>query len=958
MFRYLPIKVGVVRLLAGFLAGALLLQVITPIVVYGMEEALTPTNNEALPALVDVDTTLISTGDATAGATTETEVNTTETEVASIDDPVNEPATLEETAMVEATGPSMTSEGEPLEEIVPADSVAVTATNTATTITEVAVIADTGTNVGGGSDVEIVTGDAVAYADILTVVNTNIVDSDGLIDFINTTLGYQNFDLREDFQLIYADFDTAVSTSACDLQTCNDGSTIVTTTNEAIIDNTVTVTADTGSNLAGGDQAMIQTGDAYASANVITVANTNIVDSNYLLLVFNNFSSYAGDIILPSSTFFDQLLATPGGNIGTNTNIENNAVVSNSVHVVADTGNNEAFGGSTSVSTGDAAARSDVMNLVNQNIIGGTAFSMLIRVHGDWSGNIFGLPEGLSWRETDQGIEIFARDPDLGSVARNLSVSTKNTATVNNNVQVFALTGDNKAAGEEASITTGSAYADSSILNIVNTNVIGSNWSNLIFTIYGNWSGNLTFGQPDLWLGATAKSVDSPIMPDSSVTYTFTVFNRGDTTAPNVTLETLSQGDLITFKRNDGRESNAGTTKHQWLLGDIPAGATREFSYVAEVSGELQNDKITAIPLSSRVSSIQPDANDADNEDIVTVYVGEKQSKSSSRGTTFPAHFDITKTASRDLAQPGDTVDYTVTFFNRGGQLFDAMLVDTLENEGGDIVQQQSWPLGEIKNWETITINYSIGFDATMATGTYRNYAQLVGFHQSNKEHYQTPYESPVAKHELHLGTKPAGQVLGIQDCAPYLTTYMRFDTDNDPEEVRKLQQFLNDELGRSIEVSGIFDQATEQAVRDFQLVHREEVLIPWGLERDSGFVYYTTQKKINEIMCGGRQTFALDAVQQAEMQTYRKQFGGDPIPEFASREMVPAAPLPSPVVPSSVTAKTGREESVESNSRTMSQLFTPIESSPALPMELGLWGHVKSWLQKSLATPLSFLRW
>ncbi|MBP6881024.1 MAG: hypothetical protein KBC35_00135 [Candidatus Pacebacteria bacterium] len=961
MFRYLPIDQRVVSLIAALVVGSFVLQLLTPTIAFGMSEleaeqtAVDPSSSDEKEGSTSVET-----GDATAGTEIETEANTTEVEQ-------KEALAGETPSDTEGTAPDMLVEEAPLTDgsssenaiyldVSSEDGLEVTATNTATTTTEVEVLADTGENVASGSNVSIDTGDAVAYADILTVVNTNIVDSDGLIDFINTTLGYADFDMRDEYMLIYSDFDTSLSTPACDLSVCNDSSTIVNTDNSANIQNDVTVTANTGGNVATGDTAAITTGDAYASANLINVANTNIIESNYLLLVFNNFADYAGDIILPNSDFFSQLLAGSGGVSNASIAIDNSADITNATAVTADTGNNEAIGGVTNITTGDVGARSDVTNLINQNIIGGSAFSMLIRVHGNWSGEVFGLPEGLSWRETDQGIEIFALDPGNGSVTHDLSVSTKNTAVINNNVQVFALTGDNKSGGDTAAVTTGNAYADSSILNIANTNVIGSNWSNLIFNIYGNWSGNLTFGQSNLWLGVAANSSDSPIMPGSKVTYTFTVFNQGDTTASDVTLESLSQGDILTFA-DGNRESIADTSKHSWSLGDIPAGTTREFSYVAEVTDHLDGDIVTAIPLTSRVTSFQPDADEDDNQDIVTVYVGEKRSNSSSRKATFPAHFDITKTASRDLAQPGDTVDYEVTFFNRGGQLFDAMLVDTLEDENGEIVQQQSWPLGEIKNWETISVKYSIGFDSTMSTGVYRNYAQLVGFHESKKERYQTPYESSVAMHELYLGTKPEGLVLGAQDsvCSPYLTTYLRFDINNDPDEVRKLQHFLNQELGRSLDISGFFDLATEQAVRDFQLIHREEVLIPWGLERDSGFVYYTTQKKINEIMCGGR-SFPLRPDQNAEMTNYREQIIGASEYNFADHDSLPVVPIPTPVVPSVTSQQVVREKVIEEVSGLDITSFDPI-SNQIEEVRQNKWSRVGDWCRDMFGRMTSLWR-
>lgn len=948
---------------AAILVSLLLLQATLPTIAYAVttseeggddtisEEVLSPpiltepeetTEEETYPESLTGDVT-VETGDATAGLLLETEVNTTE-----VDTTPPPSAENEEPAMADQEPLTLPESGS-TEDNVETTLIATTTTNATSAAT-------TGDNTASGGSSSITTGNAVAYADVLNVVNTNIVNSDGLISFINDTLGYTDFDLRPNFELTFAEFDTALTTNNCLDPVCSAGFlSLYSNTSTADINNSIVVTADTGGNAAFGGEVSIDTGSAYASANIINVANTNITDSHYLLLVFNNFSDYTGDIVLPNSDFFDTLLATPGGMVG-NANLTNQATVENDLTVVANTGDNSALGDNTVINTGNSVATSNTTNLINQNILGGSTFSMLIRVHGTWTGTIAGLPDGMTWRETERGIEIIGNSVG-GSPINTSVVSSNNQANIKNDVQVYALTGDNEAIGEEIEITTGDAYADASIMNIANTNIIGSNWSNLIFTIYGNWNGSLTFGQPDLWLGVSAHSEDQPIMPGSLVTYTYTIFNSGDTTAPNVTLESLFPGQTLSFPLSTSHHTNGSNTMHQWSLGNIRAGETKEFSYTARVNKDMRGDVVTALPLTSRVSSTQKDADSSDNEDVVTIYVGEKRKETNSARKTFPAHFDITKTASRDLAQPGDTVDYTVTFFNRGGQLFDALLVDTLENEAGEVVEQQSWPLGEIKNWETITIHYKMDFDSDMTPGKYTNYAQLVGFHESLKERYQKPYESPLVSHTLSLGDFPDGEVLGISDtnCPAYLTKYMRYGANNDPTEVQKLQTFLNTELGRSLAVSGYFDRATEQAVRDFQIIHRDEILIPWGLTRDSGYVYYTTQKKINEIMCGGMKNFPLAATQLDEINTFRTRHDGQSrtiiLSPFISEPAKPEAILPKVVTPQS-----GKETSGEGNTRPAGNT----EASGVAPLILnkqGAWNSIESWWNRLIVDPLYLLR-
>jgi uncharacterized repeat protein (TIGR01451 family) len=99
------------------------------------------------------------------------------------------------------------------------------------------------------------------------------------------------------------------------------------------------------------------------------------------------------------------------------------------------------------------------------------------------------------------------------------------------------------------------------------------------------------------------------------------------------------------------------------------------------------------------------------------------------------------------------------------------------------------------------------------------------------------------------------GEVQGAEtgpDCSPLLMSYMRLGGDNDSAQVMILQNFLNTEMGTTLSASGIFDAATDAAVRAFQAKYAGEVLPPWGLSSPTGWVYILTEWKINDIVCPG----------------------------------------------------------------------------------------------------------
>ncbi|MEK7195441.1 MAG: immunoglobulin-like domain-containing protein, partial [Patescibacteria group bacterium] len=104
---------------------------------------------------------------------------------------------------------------------------------------------------------------------------------------------------------------------------------------------------------------------------------------------------------------------------------------------------------------------------------------------------------------------------------------------------------------------------------------------------------------------------------------------------------------------------------------------------------------------------------------------------------------------------------------------------------------------------------------------------------------------------------EPQGEVLGAAVCSiEYLRDYLRQGMKNDSEQVTKLQEFLNKELGLSLPMTGFFGQLTRAAVEQFQVKHKGEVLKPWvpyGLESENtptGYVYKTTKRWINMLEC------------------------------------------------------------------------------------------------------------
>jgi len=132
--------------------------------------------------------------------------------------------------------------------------------------------------------------------------------------------------------------------------------------------------------------------------------------------------------------------------------------------------------------------------------------------------------------------------------------------------------------------------------------------------------------------------------------------------------------------------------------------------------------------------------------------------------------------------------------------------------------------------------------------------------------------ESRVNNH-ARIGSELPTDMPNVATSCNYLNSYMKMGFNNDSSEVLKLQTFLRDFEGfTNIELTGIFDQATFDAVSAFQAKYADDVLAPWGITSPTGFVYLTTQKKINEIHCG--KTLPLTESQIAEINSFRASIG------------------------------------------------------------------------------------
>lgn len=778
--------------------------------------------------------------------------------------------------------------------------------NVGTTTNDLLFDSQTGQNVGEASGTSTIdTGDSRVRISFDNVVNTNIVNSEGLMLFMDMIgADSRGFDLRNTFDDIFRTdrmdgFLTSEST--CELISCSTTlEELFSNKNDATILNDLIVRSGTGENvaMAGDACAEVRTGDVDVSVAGFNMANTNIVDSNYLLVSMNYFDGLSDDIVFPGMEFFTNMMKrglTPGSTLSVENT--NDATATNTIEVIGDTGENEVQGTSSSITTGDVDIDVRVRNDLNHNIFGGDHFYVLIRVFGEWDGDVYGLPEGLTWQHTAEGIEIFA-DPAYAyageggatavagsAVASVSSMLNDNVARIDNNIGIYALTGKNAAYSENgcATIETGDINVDLGLTNMANTNVVGANWMRAFFNIFGNWEGNIAFGRPDLGVLGHAESLSGGYRPDSMVRYTFTITNFGDSPATNILLTPDFKEQKLAFLE-EGENGEEGMV---FPVGDLLPGESIEVTYDARVAsaGALRNPQ-TPIELLATVHARETESDYENNTERITIVV-TKDTRRNSPTAPHPwaemgdSEIEISKKLrTAPTMQADGTASFEVTIENNGGPAYEALLFDFLYNEKGETVHSQVWELGTVEPGEEIFVAYDVHFNGSTPPGTYTNHVFIEGKNNYGRLRLSADdnaFVSMVAKAEVTIKAieadedlEEAVEVAEGAYCEQYLLKPIRMGAQNSIVEVAKLQTFLNRFEDAELAVNGVYDQATYDAVQVFQMKYASDILYPWSITSPTGYVYHTTMKKINDIYCEGVRTFPLTPAQILEIDRFK----------------------------------------------------------------------------------------
>jgi len=470
------------------------------------------------------------------------------------------------------------------------------------------------------------------------------------------------------------------------------------------------------------ESSEIKTGDAVSLTEVVNDVNSTEVESEVIFQTLNIF--IPGDINLTLSplSIIGDVINEENQNDPVITvafvDSQNFAYVSNDIVSVSDTGGNSIEGlGDALIDTGNAYSIVSLLNKVNTTIIGSKIYILTINIFGDVEGNIF-LPE---YQNTQNGC--------CGE-----SVNVSNSATVVNNVDSQAITGQNTIASDgesESLIGTGDAQSVVNVVNIVNTTLVNVVFHYLYINNLGVWIGDFLgwdgFGFQTGGSSMLLSSMESGGSDECTGCVGGLSTQNSAYVENNVSSYANTGGNLASGSGNLGVfTGNAFSSVSIYnfvnstilnsigffgsinifgvLKGDI--GGASMFDVDEEANNEVLGDEEPENEGEMKSSSWGPVVREAGGELLIYQYNNIN-----------------------DFVYPGDTVTFFIEIKNPGtGLVYDTKLTITLINEAGLSVGGVEYELGNLKQREMFKISNGIVLSPYTLPGTYIAYAEVSGY--------------------------------------------------------------------------------------------------------------------------------------------------------------------------------------------------------------------------------------
>ncbi len=298
----------------------------------------------------------------------------------------------------------------------------------------------------------------------------------------------------------------------------------------------------------------------------------------------------------------------------TGPNSTNNASVNNSTNALVDFTNivklanvlnSAAMSGSANVSgntnggnsqSGDAIVMANVVNLLNSvwNLSGGAVVTFVKNIFGNFFGDItISAPDITAGNQTTGGgsSSTNTTGPNSNNNAtlnnsNNLKVNVANQGTIDNTIDLSAASGSAEVAGNTkgGNATSGDATVALNLINMINSAISAGGGFVGILNVFGNFNGDVLFGNDFLTQVVQSGSAGSA-HAGNSVTGPNSTNNSSVNSANNLSLVADNKSAInndITAKATSGVASDSNNNTG----GNANSGSADTHSSVANVSGQ------------------------------------------------------------------------------------------------------------------------------------------------------------------------------------------------------------------------------------------------------------------------------------------------------------------------------------------------------------------------------------
>lgn len=360
----------------------------------------------------------------------------------------------------------------------------------------------------------------------------------------------------------------------------NNNNTIVNAdiTRNASILQTLDSNAGSGDSTAIGNTTVgnINTGEAQAIANLLNMIQSSWNPTNERISTFsaNLYENYFGDLLFDPSRITNTGTSSNNDINGNNNtdltiNIEENANITNNIALNANSGNSTANGNTTvgDVSTGDATAIANVINMINSMIVAGQSFLGSVNLYGDLQGDIL-LPAGLLAQliNTRTGSNnLIANSNDT-----NIDASKNQASRITNNTNLTSTSGNAQADGNTTvgNVSTGNAETSVNEMNLIGQNITGNKGLLVFVNVLGSWIG-MIFGSPtNTAILGTGTNSNNTIASNSTTNADINV-NKNYDIVNNLTLNATSGDATANGNTSVGDVSTGNATTSVNLLNMI-----------------------------------------------------------------------------------------------------------------------------------------------------------------------------------------------------------------------------------------------------------------------------------------------------------------------------------------------------------------------------------------------------